>query len=87
MFDWGTGWVNTGRLRGALGSDAYYRLDGRFAVWILKGEAVKRLLALRKVHPDWCGFRIYRGGIRNARLVYTTESGPEFSEWLKKQKG
>lgn len=43
-----------------LGSDAYYRLDGRENLATQIAHCKKRMHTLRNVKPDYNGFRIFK---------------------------
>jgi len=53
----------------ALGSDAYFILDGRnrIATWVK--DMRQRFEKIRKCHPHYRGFKIMRGDILHARPI------------------
>lgn len=53
-----------------LGSDAWFRLDGRNNLSTMIQESRSRLHSMRFVHPNWNGFKIVVGRPSNNREIY-----------------
>jgi hypothetical protein len=55
-----------------LGSDAWFVLDGRNSLDRQKEDAIEQMKRLKRVKPDYNGFQIRKGSIRNSNVIYTS---------------
>jgi len=54
-------YLQDGELQEACGSDGVFILDGRDRMSTSRIDAYLRMDLLKKVHPEYCGYRIYNG--------------------------
>lgn len=75
-----------GRLTEAIGSDGVYILDGRNKLRTQKNDAMVRMHRLRSVHPEYIGYRIYKGerfANDNFLVAEWIRSGAKYSREVK----
>lgn len=70
-----------GKLIEAIGSSGVYILDGRNNILTQKNDAMVRMHQLRFLHPEYVGYRIYKGerfANDNKLLAEWIRSGAEY---------
>lgn len=72
-----------GKITEACGSDAHLPLDGRLTLLNMRLHSKKYMRDMKNLH-GYVGFKIYRGDLHSATLIYTHVGQSELSlRWAK----